>query len=71
MNMHVCFMKKCDVHSVSKMPCIITTYGAHIKIKNSQLIQSSLTQCYHVNKEFLVQYILKENARRCVTPAGY
>ncbi|KAK2553486.1 hypothetical protein P5673_025249 [Acropora cervicornis] len=54
---------KCDVHTASKMPCIITIYGAHIKIKNSQLIQSSLTQCYHVNKEFLVEYILKENAR--------
>ena len=69
---HAClFYEKCDVHSVSKMPCIITLYGADIEIKYSQVIQSSLTQCYHVNKEFLVECILKENARSCVTPTGY
>ena len=34
MNMHVCY-EKCDVHSVSKMPIIITIYGAHIEIKYS------------------------------------
>lgn len=35
------------------------------------MFQSSLTQCYHVNKEFLVECILKENARSCVTSTGY
>ena len=40
-------------------------------IKFLEVIQSSLTQCYHVNKEFLVECILKENARSCVTPTGY
>ena len=69
---HAClFYEKCDRHSVSKMPSIVTIYGADIEIKFSQVIQSSLTQCYHVNKEFLVECILKENARSCVTPAGY
>ena len=69
---HAClFYEKCDVHSVSKMPSIVTIYGADIEIKFSQVIQSSLTQCYHVNKEFLVECILKENARSCVTPTGY
>ena len=53
------------------MPSIVTIYGADIEIKFSQVIQSSLTQCYHVNKEFLVECILKENARSCVTPTGY
>ena len=61
MNMHVCFMK--SVHSGSKMPIIITIYGADIEMKYSQVIQ-----CYHVNKEFLVECILKENQRSCVTP---
>ena len=69
---HAClFYEKCDVHSVRKMPSIVTIYGADIEIKFSQVIQSSLTQCYHVNKEFLVECILKENARSCVTPTGY
>ena len=69
---HAClFYEKCDVHSVSKMPSIVTIYGADIEIKFSQVIQSSLTQCYHVNKEFLVECILKENERSCVTPTGY
>ena len=69
---HAClFYEKCDLHSVSKMPSIVTIYGADIEIKFSQVIQSSLTQCYHVNKEFLVECILKENARSCVTPTGY
>ena len=69
---HAClFYEKCDVHSVSKMPSIITIYGVDIERKYSQVIQSSLTQCYHVNKEFLVECILKENARSCVTPTGY
>ena len=65
------FYEKGDVLIVSKMPSIITIYGADIEIKFSQVIQSSLTQCYHVNKEFLVECILKENARSCVTPTGY
>ena len=70
-NMHVCFMK-CDVQcSVSKMHSIITIYGADIEIKYSQVIQSSLTQYYRVNKEFLVECILKENVTSCVTPTGY
>ena len=52
---HAClFYEKC-VHSVSKMPRIITIYWVDIKIKYSQVIQSSLTQCYYVNKEFLVE----------------
>jgi len=68
---HACLSyKKCDLHSVSKMPSIITIYGADIEIKYSQVIQSSLTECYHFNKEYLVGCILKENARSCVTPTG-
>ena len=65
MNMHACmlFYEKCDMHIVSKMPSIITIYGVDIEIKFSQVIQSSLAQCYHVNKEFLVECISKENAR--------
>ena len=59
MNMHVCFMKSVHVHSVSKMPSIITIYGADIERKYSQVIQSSLTQCYH-------ECILKENARNWI-----
>ena len=65
------FYEKCDMHIVSKMASIITIYGADIEIKFSQVIQSSLAQCYHVNKEFLVECILKENARSCVSPTGY
>ena len=38
---HAClFYEKCDVHSVSKMPSIITIYGADIEIKYSQVIQA-------------------------------
>jgi len=58
------------LHSVSKMPSIITIYGADIEIKYLRVIQSSLTECYHFNKEYLVECILKENARSCVTRAG-
>ena len=44
---HAClFCKKCDLHNVSKMPSVITIYGADIELKYSQVIQSSLTQCY-------------------------
>ena len=32
----------------NKMPIITSIYGADIEIKYSQVIQSSLTQCYHV-----------------------
>jgi len=52
------------------MPSIITIYGADIKIKYSQVIQSSLTECYYFDKEYLVECILKKNARSCVTPTG-
>ena len=55
------FYEKHDVHVV----------GADIEIRFSQVIQSSLTQYYHVNEEFLVECILNENARSCVTPTGY
>ena len=45
---HSClFYQKCDLYSVSKIPSLITIYGADIEIKYSQLIQSSLTQCYY------------------------
>ena len=58
---HAClFYEKCDVHSVNIMPSIITIYGADIEKKYSQVIQNYLTQCYHVNKEFLVECILKK-----------
>jgi len=49
------FYKKCDLHSVSKMPGILTINGADNEIKYSQVIQSSLTQWYHVNKEYLME----------------
>ena len=49
--------EKYDVYSVSKVPHIITIYGADIEIKYSQVTQSSLKHCYHVNKEFLVECI--------------
>ena len=48
-NMHVCFFvicEKCDLDNVSKMPSVITIYGADNELKYSQVIQSSLTQCY-------------------------
>ena len=68
---HAClFYEKYDVHTVRKILIIITIYGAYIEIKYSQVIQSSLTQCY-VDKEFLVEGILKENTRSCVSPTGY
>ena len=50
---------------------IITVYDTEIKIKYSHLNQGSLTQCYLVNKDFLVESILKENIRNCVVPTGY
>ena len=69
---HAClFYEKCDLHNVSKMPSLITIYGADIEIKYSQLIQSSLAQWYYVNKEFLVGIISKEIVRGCVAPTGY
>ena len=49
----------------------ITIYDAEIKIKYSHLNQDSLTQCYLVNKDSLVESILKENNRSCVIPKGY
>ena len=53
------------------MPSIITVYDAEIKIKYSHLNQDSLTQCYFVNKDSLVESILKENIRNYVVPTGY
>ena len=44
---------------------------AEIKIKYSHLNQGSLTQCYLVNKDSLVESILKENNRSCVITMGY
>ena len=37
----------------------------------SHLNKGSLTQCYLVNKDSLVESILKENIRSCVIPTGY
>ena len=48
------------------MPIIITIYGADIEIKYSPVIR-----CYHVNMDFLVECVLKENERSCVTPTGH
>ncbi len=70
MNMDVCFMKSLMCTVLAKC-LVLTIYGADIEIKYSQVIQSSLTQCYHVNKEFLVECILKKNARSFVLPTGY
>ena len=53
------------------MPSNITVYDAEIKIKYLHLNQGSLTQCYLVNKDSLVESILKENIRNCVVPTGY
>lgn len=66
MNMqHAClFFEKCDVHSVNVMPSIITIYGADVEIKYSQVIQSYLMQCYHVNKEFLVECFFKRKCKK-------
>ena len=53
------------------MPSNIRVYDAEIKIKYPHLNQGSLTQCYLVNKDSLVESILKENNRSCVIPTGY
>ena len=59
---HAClFYERCNVDCVDKMPSNITVYDAEIKIKYSHLNQGSLTQCYLVNKDSLVESILKEN----------
>ena len=59
---HAClFYEKCNVDRVDKMPSNITVYDAEIKIKYSHLNQGSVTQCYLVNKDSLVESILKEN----------
>ena len=42
-----------------------------IKIKYSHLNQGSLTQCYLVNKDSLVESISKQNIRSCAIPTGY
>ena len=69
---HAClFYEKCNVDRVDKMPSNITVYDAEIKIKFSHLNQGSLTQCYRVNKDSLVESILKENIRNCVVSTGY
>ena len=69
---HAClFYERCNVDRVDKMPSNITVYDAEIKIKYSHLNQGSLTQCYLVNKDSLVDSILKENIRNCVVPTGY
>ena len=55
---HAClFYEKCNVDHVYKMPSNITVYDAEIKIKYSHLNQGSLTQCFLVNKDFLVESI--------------
>ena len=64
---HAClFYEKCTVDRVDKMPCNTTVYDAEIKIKFSHLNQGSLKQCYLVNKDSLVESILKENIGNCV-----
>ena len=69
---HAClFYEKCNVDRVDKMASNITVYEAEIKIKYSHLNQGSLTHCYLVNKDSLVESILKENIRNCVVPTGY
>ena len=69
---HAClFYEKCNVDRVDKMLSNITVYDAEIKIKFSHLNQGSLTQCYRVNKDSLVESILKENIRNCVVSTGY
>ena len=69
---HAClFCEKCNVDRVDKMPSDITVYDAEIKIKYSYLNQGSLTQCHLVNKDSLVERILKEHIRNCVVPTGY
>ena len=62
MNMHVCSMRSVIfVDRGDKMPSNITVYDAEIKIKYSHLNQGSVTQCYLVKKDSLVESILKEN----------
>ena len=77
---HAClFYEKSKVDRIDKMPSNIivnnygniTVYDAEIKRKYSHLNQGSLTQCYLVNKDSLVESILKENIRSCVLPTGY
>ena len=69
---HACLLyEKCNVDRVGKMPSNIAIYDAEIKIKYSHLNKGSLTQCYLVNKDSLVESILKENNRSCVIPTGY
>ena len=69
---HAClFYEKCNVDRVGKMLSNITVYDAEIKMKNSHLNQGSLTQCYLVYKDSLVESILKENIRSCAIPTGY
>ena len=50
------------------MPSVFTIHGGDIEMKYSQVIQSSLTL---LSWEFLVECILKENTRSCVTLPGY
>ena len=58
---HAClFYEKCNVDRVDKMPSNITIFDAEIKIKYSHFNQGSLTQFYLVNKDFLVESILKK-----------
>ena len=69
---HAClFYEKCNVDRVDKMLSNKTVYDAEIKKKFSHLNQGSLTQCYRVNKDSLVESILKENIRNCVVSTGY
>ena len=53
------------------MPSNITVYDEEIKIKYSNLNHGSLRQCYLVNKDTLVESILKENIKNCVILTGY
>ena len=69
---HAClFYEKCNVDREGKMPSNVTVYDVEIKIKYSHLNQGSLTQCYLVNKDSLVESISKENIRSCAIPTGY
>ena len=47
------FYQKCYLHSVSKMPSVITIYGADIEIKYSQVIPSSFTSVIMLIRSFL------------------
>lgn len=69
---YVClFYEKCNVDCVGKMFSNIIIYDVEIKIKYLYLNQGFLIQCYFVNKDFLVESILKENNRSCVIFMGY